>query len=360
MSKVRVGIIGAGWWATFNHIPQLQSRDDVEVAAVCRLGRELLDKIQGQFNIPFATEDYHELLAQDLDAVVVSTPHHMHHEHAGAALRRGMHVMCEKPMTLDPAQAWDLVLLAEAQDRVLLVPYGWNYKPFSQQAKRLMDEGAVGEVEYALCHMASPTKEFFGAAESVEVMSQWEPTLAEPEPSTWQVAENGGGYGHGQITHASSLLMWLTGLRAAAVSARVTAPGSPVDMYNAASVTFHNGAIGTVSGAATLPANDKFQVDLRIFGTEGVLMIDMERERLVVRRHDKQHVEVEVESGTGAYDCDTPPHRFIEAIKGEAGNDSPGELGARAVELISAMFESSRGGGRPVRVFREAPTEETA
>ena len=354
MSKVRVGVIGAGWWATFNHMPELAKRDDVELAAVCRLGKELLDRIQQQFGIPFATEDYSELLEQELDAVIVASPHHLHHEHAAAALRRGLHVLCEKPMTLEPAEAWDLVRLADDNRRTLLVPYGWNYKPFSEEAKRLMENGAVGEPEYALCHMASPTKEFFGAGGSVEVMSQWQPTLAAPEPSTWQVAEHGGGYGHGQVTHSSSLLLWLTGLRAAEVSARTTSPGSPVDMYDAASVRFEGGAIGVVSGAATLPANDKFQVDLRVFGTEGVLMLDMERERMVVRRHDGKHHEAAIEPGTGAYDCIVPPHRFIEVIKGEAHNDSPGELGARSVELLSAMFASSRAGGAPVKVYREA------
>ena len=155
------------------------------------------------------------------------------------------------------------------------------------------------------------------------------------------------------MTHASSLLLWLTGLRAAEVSARMTSPGSPVDMYDAASVRFDNGAIGVVSGAATLPANDKFQVDLRIFGTKGVLMIDMERERMVLRRHGGKHHEAAIEPGTGAYDCVVPPHRFIDVIQGEARNDSPGELGARAVELVSAMFASSRNGGAPVKVYRE-------
>ena len=124
-------------------------------------------------------------------------------------------------------------------------------------------------------------------------------------------------------------------------------------MYDAASVRFDNGAIGVVSGAATLPANDTFQLDLRIFGTEGVLLLDMERERMVVRRHDGKHHEATIEPGTGAYDCVVPPHRFIDVIKGEARNDSPGELGARSVELVSAMFQSSRTGAGPVRVYRE-------
>ena len=179
------------------------------------------------------------------------------------------------------------------------------------------------------------------------------PTILAPPQSVFDELWPSG-YGHGQVTHSSSLLMWLTGLRASEVSARITSPGSPVDMYDAASVRFENGAIGVVSGAATLPANDKFQVDVRIFGTEGVLMIDMERERMVVRRHDGRHHEAAIEPGAGAYDCVSPPHRFIEVVKGEARNDSPGELGARSVELVSAMFASSRDGGAPVRVYREA------
>ena len=84
-------------------------------------------------------------------------------------------------------------------------------------------------------------------------------------------------------------------------------------------------------------------------------MIDMERERMIVRRHDKKHHETEIEAGAGADDCEAPPHRFIDVIQGDASNDSPGELGAWAVELISAMFESSRCGGKPVPVYREPP-----
>jgi predicted dehydrogenase len=42
MKKLRIGIIGAGWWATFNHMPELAARPDVELAAVCRLGKESL------------------------------------------------------------------------------------------------------------------------------------------------------------------------------------------------------------------------------------------------------------------------------------------------------------------------------
>jgi len=351
MAKVRLGFIGAGWWVTTNHLPILNKRDDVELVAICRLGQDLLQRIKDEFDFRFATEDYRELLAQDLDAVIVGSPHNLHYEHALAALQKGCHVLCEKPMTLDAAQAWQLVDTAAAKNLHLLIPYGWHYKPFIQTAKQLMQEGAVGAVEYVMCHMASPTKDFFGGGGTVP--SQWKPTIAEPDPATWQVKEKGGGYGHGQVTHSSALMFWLTGLRAKEVSCRMSAPNSGVDMYNTASVVFENGALGAVSGAATLPNDDKFQVDIRIFGSAGVLLLDVERERLEVRRHDGKHIHVEVAPHAGAYSCETPPERFIDLIRGRGSNDSPGDVAARSVELITAMYQSAANNGQPTPVYRK-------
>jgi predicted dehydrogenase len=352
MRKVRLGFIGAGWWATANHMPILAKRDDVELVAVSRRNPQILAQVRDAFGFQVATTDYRELLEQDLDGVVVSSPHDLHFEHACAGLERGMHVLCEKPMTLEPGQAWSLVETARRVDRHLLVPYGWHYKGFTQRAKAFLDDGAVGSVQYAMCHMASPTKGFF--AGGGRPPDQWEPTIAEPDPATWQSPDHGGGYAHGQITHSSALLLWLTGLRAKRVAAVMTCPDSRVDMYDAAIVNFETEAIGAISGAATLPDNDKFQVDLRIFGNEGALLLDAERERVEVRRHDGAHVHVEVPPGEGAYSCDVPPIRFVELIQGVGRNDSPGEVAARSVELIDAMHRSAAAGGVLVDVWRAA------
>src|SRR5262245_31383621 len=106
--KVRLGFIGAGWWATANHMPILATRDDVELTAVCRLGRPELEQVRDRFGFGFATEDYRQLLEQPLDAVVVTSPHSLHYEHTRAALEHGLHVMVEKPMALRGAEAWEL------------------------------------------------------------------------------------------------------------------------------------------------------------------------------------------------------------------------------------------------------------
>ncbi len=355
-SKVHVGVIGAGWWATTNHIPQLAARPDVELVSVCALGRDKLGRIQSKFGFRHATEDYEELLDQPLDAVVVSTPHHLHYRQATAALRKGLHVLCEKPMTLDAAEAWHLVHLARANSRHLLIPYGWNYKPFVKTAADMLNDGAVGTVEFALCHMASPWKSFLDPR--MRVMSQWENELSAPDPATWQVKENGGGFAHGQVTHSAGLLFRLTGLRAVDVSCRMGSPNRDVDEYNAAHFTFNNGGLGVISGAANLVDDDKFQVDLRIFGSEGVLLIDMERERMEVRRHDGKHHTESIPEGLGAYSCEAPPRRFIDLIQGNGENESPGEVGAATVELIQAMFVSARQNGAvvPIKDFSDPRT----
>src|SRR5208337_4010740 len=111
--KARLGFIGAGWWATANHMPLLAQRDDVEMIAVCRLGKAELKQVQDRFGFEFATESAEELVKHpDVNAVIVTSPHTLHHEHARLALQRGLHVLCEKPMCTRADHAQELVGLA--------------------------------------------------------------------------------------------------------------------------------------------------------------------------------------------------------------------------------------------------------
>jgi predicted dehydrogenase len=171
-------------------------------------------------------------------------------------------------------------------------------------------------------------------------------TMFLPDPATWadpQIA--GGGYGHAQMSHASGMLFWLTGLRAQSVYCLMTAPGAQVDLYDTMSVRFSSGAIGSFSGAGTAPTDRPYHVDLRIFGTEGMLLLDCERARMELRRHDGHHVVADVAPDSGAYECDGPPHNFIDLILGQAHvNWSPGEAAMRSVELLDAAYRSARSG----------------
>src|SRR5262245_7577587 len=350
-SKVRLGFIGCGWWATANHMPILAAREDVEMTAVCRLGAAELQQVKDRFGFYFATESAEELVdLPDLDAVIVTSPHTLHHEHAKLALQRGLHVMCEKPMTTRADHARELVGLSRAKGAHLLVPYGWHYKPFVQQAKRWLDDGAVGTVQHVLCHMASPIRDLLcGQRFEVESSSgQAGDVLFRPDPKTWaDPAVAGGGYGHAQLSHSTGMLCWLTGLEPQTVYALMSAPEAQVDLYDAISVRFAGGAIGTVSGAGTVPPSGQaaYQVDLRIFGSDGLLMLDCERARLELRRHDGRVERLELAPDAGAYSCDGPPHNFVDLVLGKSKvNWAPGEAAMRSVLLLDAAYRSAASG----------------
>jgi predicted dehydrogenase len=349
--KLRLGLIGAGWWATANHLPLLQQRPEVELTAVCRLGQAELRLVQEKFGFRFATENAEELVNHPgLDAVIVSSPHTSHHEHARLALEKGLHVMCEKPFCTRADHARELVRLAREKNLHLLVPYGWHYKPFVQQAKRWMDQGVVGQVQHVLCHMASPIRTLLqGRGFDAETNSgQASDLLFRPEPGTWaDPVTAGGGYGHAQLSHATGLLFWLTNLMPQSVYALMTAPECRVDLYDAISVRFDHGAIGTISGAGTLPPSGqaRFQVDLRIFGSEGALLLDCERARLELHRHDGRHERLPLAEDAGSYSCEGPPHNFVDLLLGKTTvNHAPGEAALRSVLLLDAAYRSAQSG----------------
>ena len=349
LGKVRLGVIGAGWWATANHIPVLAARDDVELVGVARLGRPQLDQLQQQFGFSYATEDYRQLLTEvELDAVVVASPHSVHYEHARAALEAGLHVLVEKPMCLRAAHARELVRLATTNRLHLLVPYGWHYKRFIQDARRRIEQGAIGPVEYVLCHMASPIRRLLsGGGLRPGRRSDPGQTVFPPDPATWsdpQVA--GGGYGHSQLAHATGLLFWLTGLAAQLVYALMARANAPVEIYDAISVRFTNGAIGSVSGAGSVPEPQaRYQLDLRLFGRDGMLLLDCDRARLAIRRHDGDHYTAPLGPDEGTYSCEGPVHNFVDLVHGRTTtNWAPGEAALRSVELLDAAYRSALSG----------------
>ena len=346
MDKARIGFIGAGWWATEVQLPYFAARDDVELVGVCRLGAEELEHVRKTFGFQTATQDYRELVGLELDGVVVASPHIFHYEHAKAVLERGLHALVEKPLAVRGADAAELVALAKAQGKQMMIPQGWSFRPFAREAKRLAPR--LGEVRHVVCQMASALGDLFGGEGMVETAG----ATFRPPASTWADPERAGGYGYGQLCHALGLLFGITALVPKEVFAWMGLSKTGVDYYDAINVRFENGATGVVSGAATLPKQNtdtvdlkQYQIDIRIFGTEGVMLLDIERERLELRRHDGNHVIVPLEDGDGAYETYQPLERFVHICLGkQVANDAPGEVAQRAVEVIEAAHKSAKSG----------------
>ena len=100
MHKAKIGVIGAGWWATEYHIPHLKEREDVELTSVCKIEENELDFLKNKFGFKYASTNYLEALDfEKLDGVVIASPHFAHFENTKAAIERGYHIAVEKPMT---------------------------------------------------------------------------------------------------------------------------------------------------------------------------------------------------------------------------------------------------------------------
>jgi predicted dehydrogenase len=118
-----------------------------------------------------------------------------------------------------------------------------------------------------------------------------------------------------------------------------------VDYYDAAVVRFAGGATASLSGAATLPKGRPVQIDLRIFGSEGMLLLDIERERLELRRRDCRDEVAPMRAGDGAYACEEPLRVFVDLCLGrKTVNCAPGVVGQRSVEVLDAIYRSAASG----------------
>ncbi len=347
-SAVRAAVIGAGWYAAQSHIPTLAARPDVVLDSVCRLGTAELDRVSRHFGFAFASEDYQAVLARRPDVVVVASPHHCHFEHCMAALRAGAHVLCEKPMTLDPAQAWTLEAAARAAGRELLLANGYHYLPGVALLRQALLDGAVGRIEHVACSFVSATRAVF---EGDVGLARWNTHFFRPSRATWQDPERGGGFAYGQLSHSIALALWLTGLEARAVSAHnYCIDGN--DLCNAASVLCGDGAVLSLSGAAAMPEGQRALLRLLVTGSEGVLEIELDRDRALLHRHDGASRDLGVAPGQWNYHCEGPIHALVDSALGRGTNLSSGAIGAATVSVISALVASSRGGGNSVEVAR--------
>lgn len=341
MAKIRVGIIGAGSWTVASHLPSLVRHDDVELVAVSRKGPDMLARVKDEWGFSIASEDYQDVIDAGIDVCIVGSPSGLHYEHASAALRAGAHVMCEKPFTIDPDQAWALDALKSEVHRQIVIAFGWNYRPMVQRAKALMDEVGIGSLEHMTVHMSSVTRELLS---NTGAYPDAAPETV-PEQGTWTNKQlSGGGYGQAQLSHALGLALWLTGARAHSAFAMMTAPlNAPVELHDAVTYSFDNGAIGVMAGSsAHLNAwGNRHSLEVRGVGSEGQFLIDVEREAFWLFNGGQDH-KLDIPEGDGLYDCVGPIDAVLDAARGQAFiNQSPAELGARTVEALDLAYRSA-------------------
>ena len=342
MSKIRAGVIGAGSWAAVAHLPALRDRDDVEIVAVCRKGDQLLASLKQEFSVGIASEDYMDVVNQELDVIIVASPPNLHHEHAAAALRSGAHVLCEKPMTISAAQSWDLVKIAKEVKRELLVGFSWNYMPMVQQAYEQLQRKGIGELEQMSIQMATQTRELLANLGPYPGAS----TEQVPEQDTWTNPKNsGGGYGQAQLSHALGLAFRLQPQRVSEAFAFMSSPrNAPVELHDAISYKFSNGAIGTLSGGSSHMGawQNKDELQVRAIGDQGQFLIDLHRECAYFWYVDGIEINMKLPPNAGAVDNFAAANALVDVALGNLeANRAPGELGALTVEALELAYQSA-------------------
>ncbi len=150
--KLKIGIIGCGGIANGKHMPALSRVKEVEMVAFCDIIKERAEKAAKQYGTPDAKvyEDYKELLKDtSIDVVHVLTPNREHSFITVDALESGKHVMCEKPMAINTAEAQKMLDAAKRTGKKLTIGYQNRFRADSQFLKEACDAGELGEIYYA-------------------------------------------------------------------------------------------------------------------------------------------------------------------------------------------------------------------
>ena len=142
---VRVGVLGAGAWAQFAHIPGYKRDTRCELVAIADPVIERAQEIAAEFGIPHVYASHAELIArEDLHLVDVCTPSATHFELSMAALTAGKHVLCEKPVASDYKETLRAAAFAQSRGLKTKLGFTFRYSPAMRYMKELIDQGFVG------------------------------------------------------------------------------------------------------------------------------------------------------------------------------------------------------------------------
>jgi predicted dehydrogenase len=335
MDIVRFGIVGVGGMGN-GHARNMPKVHEARLTAVCDIAPDALNAAMDMYEVPgFATHT--ELLDSGLvDAIIIATPHYFHPPIAIDAMRRGIHVISEKPIAVTVSGADSMIKAAEETGEVFAVMFQQRALPVYQAAKKLIDEGELGEIYRTLLidsHFRSQA--YYDSA-------SWR--------ATWK--GEGGGVLLNQAPHGMDIFTWLGGMPSRAI-AQVSTRQHNIEVEDeaAAMLEYPNGAIGyMLESVNEQPTGSRIE----LCGEKGKIVIEGRRLRFwrvkpgvrafsdttvhMWGRPDVEEVEVpleERETGHAAIVRNTA----LSILHGEA-LISPGPEAIASLELANAILLS--------------------
>ena len=270
---IRLGMVGGGQGAFIGGVHRIAARIDGEFqlvagalssdpararASAAELGLDP-DRSYGSFAEMAKAEAGR---ADGIEAVSIVTPNHMHWPAAKAFLEAGIHVICDKPLTSNLADAKKLAALAEKSGRLFVLTHNYTGYPMVRQAREMVAKGILGDIR--VVHAEYP--------------QDWLTTKVEDtgaKQAVWRTdpKQSGAGGATGDIgTHAYNLARFVTGLELDSLSADLDAfvKGRLLDDNAHVLLRFRSGAKGMLWASQVAPGNEN-ALKLRVYGTRGGL-----------------------------------------------------------------------------------------
>jgi UDP-N-acetylglucosamine 3-dehydrogenase len=321
---LKFGILGCGKIAHADHVPGLQATKGVDIAALCDIVPKQMEILSSAFGLGAERfTDQKAFLASGLDAVVVCTPNSLHLPQTLAALKAGLHVLCEKPMAANSVQATRMIEAARKEDRVLHINQTLRYIPRIIAMAEAARKGLIGRIVHVRCLRAGGSSPDVG----------WSPG------ATWFVQKAfDGGIVLDIGVHMAEAMRWAAG-PVTEIAAITNTRVKKIDVPDNASamMRFASGATGVLELSWTIPCGGNL---FEIYGEKGTLRMGFSDDTPV------EHIVPD--KGASALKIPaTPPNSqqaFVRAIKGVAPSPTPGELGREAIALCEAILKSGDSG----------------
>ncbi|NRB33836.1 MAG: Gfo/Idh/MocA family oxidoreductase [Rhodobacteraceae bacterium] len=268
MARIRLGMVGGGNDAFIGGVHRIASRldDHFELVAGALSSTPEKSRASGEaLALPRIYDDFKSMairearLKDGIEAVAIVTPNHVHYEAARDFLKRGIHVICDKPLTSTLADAKKLVKAAERSDALFVLTHNYTGYPMVRQAREMVAAGDIGKIRVV----------------QVEYPQDWLTVEQDIKQAEWRTdpARSGAGGSTGDIgTHAYNLACFVTGLEAEELAADLQAfvPGRQVDDNAHVMLRFAGGARGMLWSSQVAPGNEN-ALRIRVYGETGGL-----------------------------------------------------------------------------------------
>jgi len=335
MEKVKVGIIGSQFVASI-HAEALKSVPDAELVAVASPTEAHVKEFASRHHVPHCFTDYHRMLEMDdLDMVTLCLPNHLHCEAAVAAAEAGKHVVCEKPLCMNLAEADRMIQACRKAGVKLMYAEELCFAPKYVRAKQLVDEGALGKV-----HLVKQSEKHDGPH------AAW----------FWDVELSGGGVTMDMGCHAFEFFRWMLGKpKAVSVYADMGTYVHKDRTRGDDDATIIVNFEGEVRGIAEESWTKKGGMDDRaeIYGSEGVIYANLLQGNSLLTYSDVGYDYAVEKAGSTvgwsftiyeeAWNYGFPQEmaHFVKCVKEDLQPLETGEDGRAVLEMIFAAYASA-------------------